>query len=80
MASVGSAPSAALLHSWKQGLLHLPEKVLEALTPRSRCGEVIGKGAGVAEVNQQTDLLRTQAEQVLVAVAGNLHRSGLRFA
>jgi len=35
-----------------------------ALLHSQQSGEVIGEGAGMAKINQQAHLLRTQAEQV----------------
>jgi hypothetical protein len=49
-------------------LLHLPKKIIEALLPGGRPGQVIRKCSGVAEVNQQPNLLGAEAYQVLIAM------------
>ena len=47
---------------------------MKALLSGSRAGQMVRKSSGVAEINQQANLLGAEADQMLIAVTRNLHR------
>ena len=57
----------------EQGCLHIGHESLQAPPGvRSSC-QLIGEGSGVAQIDQQSHLLGTHADQMLVAVMGDPH-------
>ena len=57
----------------EEGILHLTKETLQPPTGVTALGQFIGEGAGMAEVNQQGDLIGAEADQVFVVAMGDLH-------
>ena len=47
---------------------------MKALLSGGRAGQMVRKSSGVAKINKQANLLRAEADQMLIAVTRNLHR------
>ena len=62
-----------LLGGFEQRVLHLPQETLQASAGVATLGQLIGEGTGVAEIHQQGNLIRAEADQVFVVAMGDLH-------
>ena len=61
------------LGGFKQRVLHLPEETLQTATRFTFLHQLIGEGAGVAEIHQEGNLVRGEADQMFVVAVGDLH-------
>ena len=57
----------------EEGVLHLPEKPLQTPAGVLSLHQLIGEGAGMAEIHQQSHLVGREADQMFVVAVGDLH-------
>jgi len=62
-----------LLGGFEQGILHLTKEALQAAAGVATLGQLIGEGAGVAEIHQEGYLIGAEADQMFVVAMGDLH-------
>jgi hypothetical protein len=62
-----------LLGGGHQGGAHIPKKLFQTPAALAGAREVVGEGAGMTKIHQIPNLLRGEAEQVLISVMGDLH-------